>query len=252
MITRPLTYLSEPVLERLRQQVSLHAERYLSGDFNDVALNNGWKIDLKTVTLDELKLSKLDGSATTPDVEVRNSLIVHGALLGMTRAIAREERVWARLTHMECLEYSRSRWLSGLKPEEAEPHILTHFFAGTLTQARDDNAIARLWWNAEIAKIASPADPERALRLILRRADIRSNFVERSRTVSRPKLAQGIVRIMEADPWVLSTEASYREFMKVLNRNGGGILFETMDDEEIDDLLRECSALAQGAALQAA
>ena len=252
MTTRPLTYLSESVLEALREKVPIHRDRYLVGKFTDLALTNGWQIDLKTVNLDEAALSTLDGSATTPDVEVRNSLIVHNALPGMTRAIAREERIWVRLTHMECLEYTRSRWLSGVKPQEAESQILIHFFASTLTQARDDNAIARLWWNAEIAKIASPDDPEGALRLILRRADIRSNFVERSRTVSRPKLAQGIVRIMEADPWVLSTEASYREFMKVLNRNGGGILFETMENDEIDSLLKECSALAQGVSAKAA
>jgi hypothetical protein len=252
MTTRALAFLSEATVDMLREKLVLHVERYVSGNFNDLAAANGWQIETKSVELDEDVLGGLDGSATSPEVEVKNSLLVHQGLKGMTRALAREERIWTRLTHMECLSYARARWLTNVKPEAVASTVETHFFARTVTQVRDDNAISRLWWNAEIARIAAPEDPERALRLILSRADIRLSFVERARTVSRPKLAQGIIRIMESDPWVLSSERSFREFMKVLNRNGGGLLFEIMDLTEVDALMQECSSNAQGEAARAA
>jgi chitinase len=85
---------------------------------------------------------------------------------------------------------------------------------------------------------------EDALRLILKSADIRSNFVERSRTTSRPKLAQGLIRIMTVEPWLTSDEANFRHFMKVLNRNGGGILFEVMAAADVDKFLANTAALA--------
>lgn len=127
-----------------------------------------------------------------------------------------------------------------------DQQIEVHFFARTLTETRDDNAVGRLWWNGQIASIASPNDPEAALRLVLKTADIRSNFVERTRMVSRPVLAQALVRMMAVEPWITSTEAHFREFMKVVNRNGGGILFEVLGPSETDKFLGSCAVQAMG------
>jgi hypothetical protein len=163
----------------------------------------------------------------------------------MSPAIAREGRIWTRLTHVEALAYARARWLSGKSGEALDKAVIDHFFGTGLTSVRDDNAIGRLWWNAKIARIAAGSgDHEQALRVILKSADIRSNFVERSRTTSRPKLAQALVRLMTAEPWITSDEASFRHFMKVLNRNGGGILFEVLSNADVDTFLTQTAAIA--------
>jgi len=50
------------------------------------------------------------------------------------------------------------------------------------------------WWNAYIAKIAMPDDQEDALRVIMKTADIRNNFIERFWIASRPSLAAGLIK----------------------------------------------------------
>lgn len=240
MTTARLKYLSATVLEELRRSIPTNIARYTSGDFLDLAKENGWAIETRSVDVDHALLETLKLGQTSMEAEIQNSIAVYRALRGMTPSLAREERIWARLTHMECLSYARSRWLEGRKPEELAQQIEVHFFAHALTETRDDNAIGRLWWNGHIASIASPEDPERALNLILKTADIRSNFVERTRMVSRPVLAQALLQAMEAEPWITSGEIHFREFMKVVNRNGGGILFEVLEPQETQSFIETC------------
>lgn len=239
-----LKFVSEAVLDRLREQVPQNLERYAHGDFADLEKENGWAIETKGVELDDSLFAELEIDGGDREAEARNSLRVYNGLKGMTPSLAREERIWVRLAHIECLQYGRARWLMGKTKEELEPSVRTHFFARTLTGTRDDHSIGRLWWNGHIANMAAPAEPEKALSFILKTADIRSNFVERTRMVSRPVLAQALVRAMEAEPWITSVEAHFREFMKVVNRNGGGILFEVMKPSETDSFLETCALQA--------
>lgn len=80
-----------------------------------------------------------------------------------------------------------------------------------------------------------------ALKLILKKADIRSNVVERPWITSRPQLAGGIVRVMERKPYISNNEAGFRDFMKAVNANGGGLIFETMSIGEIDMFMNACA-----------
>ena len=241
----PLSYLSEATLEELRGNVSQHRGRYTTGDFTDLEQNNGWTIEAREVTVDSDLLASLDGSARTADGDRAASVTLYKALPGMTPALAREERVWVRLSHVECLGYARSRWLSGLDGENLDAQVHRHLFGSGLTGIRDDNALSRLWWNMHIAAIADPDDPEGALDLILKTADIRSNFVERTNTAARPPLARGVIRAMRRDQWITSTERAFREFMIVLNRDGSGVLFEAMPDTDVDGIMDACAERAK-------
>ena len=163
----------------------------------------------------------------------------------LSPSLANEERIWVRLSHVEAFSYSRDRWLNGLEGTQAvADSVRLHLFARTQTGLRDDHAISRLWWNAYIARHCYPHNPDRGLELLLTRADVRSNLVERIWLTGRRRLATGVFRSMEADPHVLSSERSFREFMKAVNLLGGGIVFEAMADGEIDAFLARCSAHA--------
>ncbi|MCY3996870.1 MAG: DUF6339 family protein [Rhodobacter sp.] len=247
-----LRYLSEEKLEELRRKVGLHRERYANGDFRDLEPDNGWAIETGGVTVDRDLLAGLDGIARTAAGDRTASAVLYRALSGMTPALAREERVWVRLSHVECLGYARSRWLSGLDGERLVPQVRRHLFGSGLTGIRDDNALSRLWWNIHIAATADPDDPEGALDLILKTADIRSNFVERTNTAARPPLARAVIRAMRRNSWITSTERAFREFMIVLNRDGGGILFETMSDAEVDGIMNACAERARARSEQRA
>ena len=241
----PLRYLSEAKLEELRRNVGRHRGRYANDDFTDLERDNGWAIEAGGVTIDRDLLAGLDGTVRTAAGDRRASIMLYRALPGMTPALAREERVWVRLSHVECLGYARSRWLGGIEGEQLDIQVRRHLFGSSLTGIRDDNALSRLWWNMHIAAIADPDDPEGALELILKTADIRSNFVERANTAARPPLARAVIRTMRRDPWLTSTERAFREFMIVLNRDGGGVLFETMSDVDVDNVMDGCAERAR-------
>ena len=244
MNSESLKYLSESRLNQLQQDTSENRERYRKGDFLDLSKENGWEIESALVTIDSSALTDLDGSVQTTseriqtaEVDAKNSVIVYNALHGMTPALAMEERVWTRLTHMECLEYTRARWFyksESFSDEYFDNQVRRHFFARTLTGVRDDNAISRLWWNMHIATMLSPSSPNEALGFILKNADVRSNLVERSWTGARLPLSRAIVRLIESEPWVTAHQNNFREFMKLLNRDGGGILLEALPEDERD------------------
>lgn len=160
-----LAHVSQSVLDDLLINVEENLPRYRQTGFEDLAAGWGWNVELGEVRVDRDALAALDCSAVTAEVEIRNSLQTFDALPGMTCALARHEQIWVRLTHVECINYSRMRWL----PSHATSItglVMAHFFGGGVTGVRDDNAVGRLWWNAAIAKIFCPDDVERGLRAI--------------------------------------------------------------------------------------
>ena len=113
-----LTYLASRTLDGLYQNIPANIERYRSGNFLDLVDEGDWSIRL-SLEVDLDLLSQLDSSGG-PEVEVKNSLLVWKALHEMTPALACEDRVWTRLSHVECLEYSRERWITEKKEEGRE------------------------------------------------------------------------------------------------------------------------------------
>jgi hypothetical protein len=238
-----IKYLSNATIETLRAKVPENAARYRSGNFLDLMQEGEWAVELQ-LEADLSALKDLDPSGR-PEAEIGNSLLVWKALQHLPSSLAYEEGIWVRLTHVECLDFSRQRWLSGpLADNELQRNVELHFFADTRSGRRDDNAISRLWWNAYLAHGIAPDNPRSALQLLLKRADARLSLVERSLTGSRVPLVAGIMRAADRHPWITSTQESFRSFMKVLNRLGGGRVFEAMPDQEIDDFLLDCAARA--------
>ncbi|MER8817192.1 DUF6339 family protein [Mesorhizobium sp. M0142] len=238
-----LRYLSVRTVETLRQNIVDNIERYNATDFDDLMNDGEWSIEL-SLDVDLAPLADLnpEGSAQT---EIANSRLVWRALGHLKPSLAYEEGIWARLTHVDCLKYTRSRWLAGIADAaELEQNIGTHFFARTLNMRRDDNAISRLWFNGYIASQTIPDDDLSALDVMLRRADSRLTFLERSLTGSRPALAAGIVRAASLFPWIKEREENFRKFMIALNLLGGGKVFEAMASADIDTFMGTCAIRA--------
>lgn len=238
-----LMYVGQQVADDLKDGIIENLDRYRSGDFLDMEAAGDWRIPLSI----EADLRQLDKLATekSSEAEIRNSLIAGLALARLTPSLARENRLWIRLSHIECLNYSRKRWLDIEATDETiAASIATHLFAPTLTGCRDDHAVSRLWWNFRIAKQIMPDEPARALKVILARADIRLNFLERPGLAARPALARGVVRALERGRELLAGEQLFRDFIKAVNLAGAGIAFEVWDDEAIDRFLADCFAAA--------
>lgn len=241
-MNEPLKHISDSALSELKNSISKNIERYNGNGFEEYALSPSWDISLK-INFDRNLLATLDTTRQRAIVEIdlANSRIVGKALENLTPSLANEELIWVRLSHVEAFEYSRIRWLTGKKGEDFVSAIERHFFAPNQTSIRDDHALSRLWWNYHIARICMPSNIDRALELILKTADIRSNFVERIWMSSRRNIAGAVLRAMDTREWITDAEQNFREFMKVLNRQGGGIVFEALSESEADAFVQECA-----------
>lgn len=233
MTELPIRFVSAAVAEHLHASIEANLERYMSGSFSDLARELGWAIETRAAFADPAFASALDAEPG-PAAEIANSIHVYRSLKGMTPALARDERIWVRLCHVEALEYARKRWIRSSDPAR---DVRLHFFASGLPGSRDDNALGRLWWNGYIAQTISPEDPERVLRQILKRANIRLQFVDRANTSFRLPLARGLVRLLEREPWLDSHDRAFEDFIRVLDRNAGGRVFEALTDSGIDAFL---------------
>lgn len=238
MSNQKLKYVRDEVISKLWSEVFSHRKRYLNKDFKDMSSADGWNIEL-SIEVDLSHLEKLDPTKGV-EQEVSNSLLVWKALHNLTPSLACENRIWSRLSHVECLQYSRKRWLAGVKEEELVETIRTHFFAPGRTGYRDDHSVSRLWWNAYIAKKVRPNDQAGALELMIKRADIRSNIVERASTARRVPVTAALLRLMEREASVTSKEGNFRDLMKVVNRQCGGVLFEALSDNAADAIMNDC------------
>ena len=58
-------------------------------------------------------------------------------------------------------------------------------------------------------------------------------------------IAAGIIRKMLNEPWITEKELNFREFMKTLNRNGGGKVFELWPVSKIDDFMNLCLTVSK-------
>jgi hypothetical protein len=239
-----LLYVGQQTADFLADRVEDHLDRYMASGFDDLEAEGDWRIPLSVQGHPDL-LSRLIPEKGQ-EAEVHNSILVGRALPNLTPSLARENRIWIRLSHVEGLEYSRKRWLSDVPEVKLAQAVRVHFFAATWTGCRDDHAISRLWWNHRIASMLMPDAPENALTLMLSSADIRANFIERPRVGTRLPLARGIIDELRDNEILRSSESRFRQFMKLLNAECAGQYVEVWSADKIKELVRKCaeSALA--------
>lgn len=231
------------VVELLRNDVRANLETYRQGNYEyldqDASCYSELQIDADLEGLQELNLKLLpqDGLASADEAE--HSLIVFRALLNVTPYLARDERLWAYLTHSVLLDYSRKRWPIPEDDDRAVAHIRTHFFARSARQIERDNAVSRLWWMAYLCSRAE-LPLERALEVFLLQSDVRASIIERPTTAQSLRLFESILRHLDESynkdkAWF--ERRVLRGVMEELNRLGGVKLIEVMPNEELDALI---------------
>ncbi len=239
-----LCYVGASVLADLKDKVQDHADRYLATGFADMSTDMDWNFRTK-FRLDSAPLGELL-PGTGCEIELGNSLLVLRALPDLTPAAATEARIWTRLSHVECLEFCRERWLTGKSGETLLKAIRAHFFGDSRTRARDDHPIGRLWWNGfiarRVAEVAPDLQVEDVLGVLLARADIRLNTIERPGVMMMPRLTAAIVRCIRDTPVLVENEDAFRNFMKSLNARGGGRPFEVpaVDEGSVKRFVESC------------
>jgi len=244
-VTSKLRYLTKKTHDNLKSSIRENLDLYQEKGFVEYADDIEWSIKLESFDVD---LGKLNDLKTLGDskLDEEAALIVWKALYQLPASIACEARIWCRLAHVECFEYTQDRWgKSSADDDVVIANINKHFFSNGRTGYRDDNAIGRLWWAAYIAKLAYPEDHGAALSVILKTTDLRSNYIERPDITNRLDLAAGIIHTLLNNKWVAEKEAHWRAFFVAINKFGSGVIFELWSREEVDRFVLMCSERAR-------
>jgi hypothetical protein len=233
------------LMAELLDQIDNNLERYLTGTFEDI-LKPEYVIAVKDTEIDIAMLSQLNPKRGG-EVDVDNALVVYGALKGVNRYLARDERLWVYLTHGPCLEYARKRWLvEGADKAKLKSQIRDHFFARGQRGFERNNAIACLWWWAEIASHYPHAELKTSVQVLLHQTDVRASVIERP--TSSQSAFPSIMNILmekynsEERSTFFKREkghtAPYRRWLGEINRHGGTKFYEALPEHEVTKLFR--------------
>ena len=81
---------------------------------------------------------------------------------------------------------------------------------------------------------------EQILRLLLARADIRLNLLERTEMSSQRSLARAIFAKLKSDNTLRDGQERFRRFMRNINVRGGGQLFDSMTKSDVEAVVESC------------
>lgn len=227
----------------LFDSIEKNLEIYRSGSFENLLTDTSLFLE-SSCTLDPEEWSKVVCDVGS-DNEVECCIGVSTGLHGVTAYLARDERLWARLTHIEYLEYTRTRWAIPKDKAKAVAHIKKHFFAKGARGVERDNAISRLWWMAEICKRVQGLTLKDSLTAFLYQSDVRANIVERPTTSQNSALLSAVVNKLhqsyQTEEKALYGREKFRSVMKKLNIEGGVRLLEVLDSETLAEVIEKVS-----------
>jgi hypothetical protein len=237
-----LKLFKKSAVQDLFEKVPENLNLYRVGTFKSLLSDSSLFLD-SSCTLDE-DIAKAVTCTTNDDNEVGCCLAVAKGLSGVTAYLARDERLWVRLTHIEFIEYSRTRWAIPKDDEKAAAHIRKHFFARGARGVERDNAVSRLWWMHTICAKVQHLTVEQALRAFLYQSDVRANIIERPTTSQNPTVLSAVVNKLHESflgDKALYEREKFRAVMKKLNIEGGIRLLEALDYKEIKEVVDKVS-----------
>jgi hypothetical protein len=231
----------------LRENIERNIERYLNGNFHDI-LSVDYVIPVKGVSVDLELLQKLCPNSGG-HVDVENAKIVHAAISGLTRYLARDERLWVWFTHGPCIDYVRKRWITGVSVDDRIKQIRDHFFASGNRGFERNNALACLWWWAQIASQYRKAPLDEVLEVFLHQTDVRAAIIERP-TATQPafnSIMEVLIEQFKSDPERVffkrrKSQGLYQKWLMEINRYAGVRMYEAFPESENTNLFRRLAA----------
>jgi len=192
----------------------------------------------------EVKKGKRSGDAGSDDRmgDVANSLAIYEALGNLTPWQAADERVWLYLTHIVFWDYVRIRWPLPKKNDERVKQIKLHYLVPAQRGLIRNNAIARLWWMGHVAHRCHLFEPEKTLRILLYKADVRANLLECPSLAASEEIFNVVMKILAESfdgKKEIFKRGKFRALMKRLNRIGGSRMLNALGDEELLQLVQQ-------------
>ena len=237
-----MRYLKEDSLDLLKNSIKANLDRYRTGGF-------GSCFDDVTQATRELpgkfrlsQLKKIKKPSANGLFDPENSEIVFKALSKLTPMQAREERIWCYLCHFDCLDYLRTRWPIPNDDAVAVNHILTHYFASSGRGIERDNGMSRLWWLGFIANRVEGFGLSEALEVLMYKADVRANIIERPGSSTSVPVFSAILRQLKISyngKRLLHERIPFRMFMKEINSIGGVQLLQSLTSSHLNQIMKK-------------
>ena len=232
-------FLRRPCVEDLRSRISENLDSYRSGNFAHLTVDTALFFELPVV-VDESAWANVAWPSGTSLHDPENCAVLYRSMSAISPSEARDERLWTYLTHTDMLDYSRRRWPIPADNDMAVAHVQTHFFAREKRQVERDNAVSRLWWMAHLCSRVSALPLEDALQVLLFRADVRANLLERPTTSQLGHLFSAIVETLRESycgKKALLQREPFRRFMREINAVGGFKLLDCLSREQLAPIL---------------
>lgn len=241
-----IRFLKSDCVASLKGSIKTNLERYRSGDFSELLEDFESEFSICYSVFNEIEVPDI-----TDPKDVQNCLVVKKALHELTPFAARDERLWAHLSHGPLLDYTRNRWPIPSDEEKAISSIRSHFFATNKRDLEARNSIARLFWLAHIASRVKHLPLQKSLELILYRQDVRQNFIERPTVLQAEPILVAVVsnlRLSWENDKKLFERDVFRSIQERLNEYCGYTFVESLPEakvrEIVDTIVKDvCSAI---------
>lgn len=245
-----IRYLTEAGVNSLRYNIRNCLDWYYAPTISYEEIEANDIRTARTISVDSLDDIALDQEG--PASDAANAVKVYQALQNLKPPDAADERLWVYITHRIWPRYSSNRWLKNRPddPEKAIRQIETRFFAKSDRVLISRNAVSRLWWLGKIAHEVDRNKPRRFLDLILHKQELGLTLMERPFLSYNRRILKCIYAVM-ATHWEASgPEAKlfdrlpFRQWMNSLNRLGGIVLLDALNDEQLQAVVNQEAASA--------
>ena len=227
--------LKSECVANLKASISKNLDRYRTGDF--AGLLDEISIDLEA---DYPALNSIVLPTNDDLKDVENCVVIYSVFGHLTPFAARDERLWAQLTHGRLLDYSRKRWSIPDDDEKAVSSIRSHFFAGNKRNLEARNAVSRLFWLSHIASRVTALTLKETLGLILHKQDIRQNVIERPTVLQAEAILISVINNLKnsmANGEKLYEREAFRELQGRLNEYCGYMFVESLPQSTVQKLV---------------
>ena len=154
---------------------------------------------------------------------------------------------WATINCFIIPQYVKIRWpLPGIQvgdEKKLSSFVQRHWLNGHRTEARQDNAIARLWWLGELsgraARHSERYTEEDILNAMASNVSLYHQLLYRPNLVSRSKLVAAIYEVFLDDNDYLKATRYANEMLSALNYRAADISFDVMNISELRDIVEE-------------
>lgn len=241
-MTATVVYLRQKQLSKLKTAVKDNLDAYSLRSPDWHAFFNGEEYErFSTIKMAEDLPAQIRMPNDNNTMDAENCIIVYKSLRNLSPQQAADERVWAHFTHFGLREYVQRRWpLDKNDAKKKEQSVLAHYFASGARGLFRDNAVSRLWWMGRIADRCPYFSINKTLEILLYQADVRANLLERSSFGMSAEIFSAVIKWLEKSynrNKLLFERNTFRDFMKHLNRKGGRVVLNALDENQLDKLI---------------